>query len=110
MEKISLIALSREQLQLAQAAPSGRSATTIYGGHEHALRQTVIALAAGHELDDHQSPGEATLQVLVGRVRLRTSGATWDGMAGDHLILPPGRDALLAVEDAVVLLTVATPR
>lgn len=46
MEKSSLTALAREQLKIAQKASSGRSAHTVYGGHEHVLRQTLIALAA----------------------------------------------------------------
>ena len=70
MENISLTALAREQLVLAQNAPSGRSAHTVYGGHEHTLRQTLIALAAGRKLDEHENPGEATVYVLQGRVRL----------------------------------------
>jgi quercetin dioxygenase-like cupin family protein len=110
MEKISLIALSRQQLEIALGAPSGRSATTIFGGHEHALRQTVIALASGRTLDDHQSPGEATVQVLHGRVQLVAGDATWDGMTGDHLVVPPGRHMLHALQDAVVLLTVSMSR
>ena len=44
MEKFSLTALARQQLELAQGTSSGRSASTVYGGHEHTLRQTVIAL------------------------------------------------------------------
>ena len=47
MQKTSLDALAHRQLELAAAAPSGRSAHTVYGGHEHVLRQTVIALIAG---------------------------------------------------------------
>jgi hypothetical protein len=35
MEKFSLTALAREQLKTAQQASSGRSAQTVYGGHEH---------------------------------------------------------------------------
>ena len=31
----------------AAAASSGCSAQTVYGGHEHAARQTVLALTAG---------------------------------------------------------------
>ena len=45
MEKSSLTALAREQLELARGASSGRSSRTVYGGHEHVLRQTMIALA-----------------------------------------------------------------
>lgn len=47
MQKESLAALARHHLEQAQAAPSGRSAHTVYGGHEHVLRQTLIALRAG---------------------------------------------------------------
>src|SRR5215212_11705208 len=109
MEKISLTALAREHLETARAAASGRSAHTVYGGHEHSLRQTLMALKAGSGLDDHESPGEATLQVLHGRVRVTNSSSGWDGSPGDHIILPRVRHGLHAVEDSVVLLTVAKP-
>jgi quercetin dioxygenase-like cupin family protein len=109
MEKISLTALTRQHLAAAKNAPRGRSAHTIYGGHEHILRQTLMALAAGSVLDDHENPGEATLQVMHGRIRLTTPDTSWDGAAGDHLVIPPARHGLHAVEDAVVLLTVAKP-
>jgi quercetin dioxygenase-like cupin family protein len=107
MQKVSLTALAREHLSTAQDASSGRSAHTVYGGHEHTLRQTLIALAAGHTLDEHENPGEATLQVLHGRVRLTSADLAWDGLPGDHLVIPGARHGLTAVEDCVVLLTVA---
>ena len=88
MEKISLTALAREHLETARAASSGRSAHTVYGGHEHSLRQTLMAMTAGSTMDDHESPGEATLQVLQGRVRVTNSTSGWDGSPGDHIILP----------------------
>ena len=107
MDKISLTALAREQLAAAHRAGSGRSAHTVYGGHQHTLRQTLVALTAGTALSDHDSPGEATLQVLQGRVKLTTPDTTWDGAPGDHLVIPPTRHGLHAVDDSVVLLTVA---
>ncbi len=107
MEKISLTALAREHLESARAHNSGRSAHTVYGGHEHSLRQTLMALTAGSAMDEHESPGEATLQVLQGRVRVTNSTAGWDGSRGDHIILPRTRHGLHAIEDSVVLLTVA---
>jgi quercetin dioxygenase-like cupin family protein len=107
MEKFSLDAIAREHAKRAAAASSGRSAETVYGGHEHALRQTVLALIAGAALDEHESPGEATVQVLRGRVKLTSGDATWEGRTGDLLVVPDARHALAAVEDAVVLLTVS---
>ena len=79
MEKSSLTALAREQLELARGASSGRSSRTVYGGHEHVLRQTMIALAAGQKLDEHENPGEATVHVLQGRVKLVTNSTAWEG-------------------------------
>jgi hypothetical protein len=43
VEKLSLTALAREQPELANNVSSGRASRTVYGGHEHVLRQTVIA-------------------------------------------------------------------
>ena len=109
MEKSSLTALARHQLDEARAASSGRSARTVYGGHEHVLRQTLIALAAGHSLDEHENPGEATVHVLHGRIRLVAGETSWDGRAGDLLIVPAARHSVEALEDAAILLTVAKP-
>jgi quercetin dioxygenase-like cupin family protein len=109
MNKHSLEALAREQLAAAHRASAGRSAATVYGGHEHALRQTLIALVAGARLDEHENPGESTVQVVTGRVTLTSGTDSWDARSGDLLIVPPARHALTAVEDAVVLLT-AVPR
>jgi quercetin dioxygenase-like cupin family protein len=107
MDKLSLDAIAREQATRAAAAPAGRSAQTIYGGHEHALRQTVLALTAGSSLDEHESPGEATVQVLRGRIRLAAGEAAWEGRRGDLLVVPDARHALHALEDSAVLLTVS---
>jgi len=110
MQKLSLDALAREHLERARDASAKRSAETVYGGHEHALRQTVVALAAGTTMDDHENPGEATVHVLSGRVRLGAGGDSWDGRRGDLLIVPQARHDLHALEDSVVLLTVVKQR
>ena len=107
MLKTSLTALSREQLKLAKSSSNGRSASTVYGGHEHVLRQTVIALVGGQRLSEHENPGEATVHVLHGRVRLGAGDNRWDGSPGDLIVVPDARHDLEALEDSVVLLTVA---
>ncbi|WP_374021899.1 cupin domain-containing protein [Mycobacterium sp. HNNTM2301] len=106
MESISLTSLASEKLAEATKSHSGRAAHTIHGGHTHELRQTVLALLGGHELSEHDSPGEATLQVLRGHVRLTTNGDAWEGKTGDYVAIPAERHALHAVEDSVVMLTV----
>ena len=108
MEGQSLSELGAAQLAAARGSGSGRAAVTIHGGREHDLRQTLIALVGDRTLGEHESPGEATLQVLSGRVRLTADGQEWEGQAGDYLVIPPHRHDVHALEDAVVLLTVAT--
>lgn len=107
MEKLSLTAKARTTLDEARMSSNGRSAHTVYGGHEQTLRQTIIALTAGEGLAEHDSPGEATLQVLQGRVRLVCGEDSWDGAPGALLVIPDARHSLEADEDSVVLLTVA---
>ena len=55
-------------LDTARTSAHGRSAQLVV--HDGVLRQTVIALAAGTELAEHNSPHAASLQVLTGRVRV----------------------------------------
>lgn len=106
MSPINIPAVVEEMLEDARNSRSGRSGRTIHGGHQHHLRQTLMALAAGRELADHDSPGEATLQVLLGRVTLSAGEETWEGRPGDYVIIPPTRHRLDAHEDSAVLLTV----
>ncbi|MEB3020310.1 cupin domain-containing protein [[Mycobacterium] crassicus] len=108
MKKFSLTALARDQLDRAGTESSGRSATTVVGGHECVLRQTVIALREGQTLDDHDnSADDATLYVLGGRIKLTSGEDSWIGRTGDLLVIPAAVHAVSALEDATLLLTVA---
>ncbi|MBX5447875.1 MAG: cupin domain-containing protein [Acidothermus cellulolyticus] len=106
MRKTSLTALGRELLEKARQSAAGRAADTVYGGHEHHLRQTLVALTAGSTLAEHESPGEATLHVLFGRIRLLSGNTTWEAIGGDLLVVPEDRHRVEAVEDSSFLLSV----
>lgn len=106
MDKTSLTALARQQLKLASTSSSGRSSQTVFGGHQRHLRQTVIALSASKSLAEHDSPGEATILVLTGKLALICGEDSWKGSTGDMLIIPAARHSVEALEDVAFLLTV----
>ena len=68
--------------------------------------ELAAALWHGTELGEHDSPPEATLQVLTGRVRLIGLDREWELTAGELAPIPPERHSLAALEDSAVLLTV----
>ncbi|MDL9936679.1 cupin domain-containing protein [Gordonia sp. ABSL1-1] len=90
----------------ARTAHSGRAARTLHGSSARHLRQTVIALTDGTSLSEHDSPPEATLQVLRGHVTITAGSDTWEGVAGDLVTIPDARHGLTALSDSAVLLTV----
>jgi quercetin dioxygenase-like cupin family protein len=112
----SLPALADELLGLAREKSSGRAGRPFHGapapdGRGHApdgiLTQIVLALTEGSSLSDHENPGEATLQVLRGRVRMNAASASFELSEGDHLVIPQERHDLVALQDAVIVLTIA---
>lgn len=106
MDPISLDELISELFTRAQDGSAGRAAHNLLAGREHPLSQTVIAIVAGHGLAEHESPGEATLQLLRGRVRFTAGADSCELGAGDFLPIPPERHSVDALEDAVLLLSV----
>src|ERR1035437_2678413 len=110
MKKLSLEAVGREQLAHAKDESSGRSSSTVFGGHEQVLRHTVIALREGSSLTEHNSPGEATIIVLSGHVLLSAGSTRWKGHQGDLLVIPPERHSLEALKDPIVVPTPAMVR
>lgn len=108
---VNLPHAAAELLQSAHSSPAGRAGRTLVTGAGAPLKQSLLALVAGRSLADHESPAAATLQVISGVVRL-TGGAQHDVElhAGDHAAIPPLRHGLDALEDAVVLISVAQGR
>ena len=92
-------------LAAARTSEHGRSAELLL--HDGVLRQTVIALVAGADLGEHNSPHAASLQVLVGRVQVTgvEEPAIW---AGELALLTHQRHAVTALEDSAFLLTTVT--
>lgn len=102
-----LATLTETHLAAALAAPNGRSTELIV--HDHQLRQTVIALADGQALSEHNDPPAETIQVLRGSVRITARGGG-DVLVrdGELVALPHERHGVVALEDAVILLTTVT--
>ena len=101
-----LAAMASAHLEAAAGSGSRRSAATVHGGGPAALSQTLMALLAGASLGEHENPGDATVQVLVGRVRLEWEGGSVEAEAGQLVPIPPARHSLAAITDSAVLLSV----
>lgn len=94
-----------DQLQAKAAASSAqRAAHTLIAG-DAPLRETVIALAAGAQMSEHENPGYATVQVLRGQARLLAGQETWQLRTGSHLVIPDRRHSVEADTDTVLLLS-----
>jgi len=106
MEPISLDVLATDLFARARESSAGRAAHNLLAGREHPLSQTVIAILGGHGLAEHDSPGEATLQVLRGQVRFAAASGDVELGAGDLLPIPRERHSVDALEDSVLLLSV----
>lgn len=104
MEPLNLDQLSASLFESARESRAERAAHTVHAGV--LLRQTALALLAGAELSEHDSPPEATLQVLNGRIWLQSQGRHWEVGAGELVPIPDERHAVAALEDSVFLLTV----
>jgi len=97
--------LATELLAEATSSSARRAARTLIAG-KAPLRQTVVALAAGAEMSEHENPGYATVQILSGNARLISGSGTWELRAGSHLVVPDERHSVQAGADTVLLLSV----
>lgn len=100
-----LAEVAQAHLTAALASPHGRSAELLL--HDGVLRQTVIALRAGTELSEHNSPQAASLHLLTGRLRVSGLEET-EVAAGSLVLLTHARHSVLALADSALLLTTVT--
>lgn len=103
---VDLEQLADELMERARGEKSGRAGRTLPHPVD-GLRHTVIALTAGASLDEHESPGSATLLVLRGSARLAAGEDVTSLGAHQIAPIPDRRHSLHVDEDAVVLLSVA---
>lgn len=104
-----LLAAANELLEQARGLAAGRAARTLTPGAGAPLKQTLLAIATGQRLDEHQAPGPATLQVLLGEVIMRTGDREVQLRQHHWAAVPMAAHDLRAETDAAVLLTVAMP-
>ncbi len=107
-DTVDLHQLSEELLGRAAGERAHRAGSTLPHPVD-GLRQTLIALVAGAQLGEHESPGPASLLVLQGRVRVVAGGASVSLAAHQFSPVPDRRHSLHADEDSVVVLSVAVP-
>ena len=100
--------LADHLLEQALASPEKRATLKLDLG-QSTLRHLAMAFDTGGGLPAHGNPGEATLRVLRGRMRL-----SWSSETGDHEIearpgmlvrIPDATHRVEALEPSVMLLT-----
>jgi quercetin dioxygenase-like cupin family protein len=105
-EPVDLPALGGDLLTEAAGLAAGRTARTLTPGAGSPLKQTVMALRAGAHLQEHVTPGPASLLVLDGEVALLVGSDRQELEKGTWLSIPREAHELEAVTDAVALITV----
>jgi len=94
-------------MEEARGMASGRAAKTLTPGAHGPLKQTLVALRAGVELDEHVANGTATIHLLRGSATLNSGDGTVELSSGQWAPIPADRHDLRAADDTVALITVA---
>jgi quercetin dioxygenase-like cupin family protein len=98
-----------EELRQDLKSSSGhRSAKTL--AKSGSLRVTLVVLEANATLEPESTDGEATIQVLDGRLRVQTDGSVHELGPGELVVLEQNlREQIQAPERAAFLITVVWP-
>ena len=100
------------RLRSEEAAGDGgerRNAITLV--KDGPLRVVLVVMKAGTDMDEHATPGPATVLVLEGRVRVGADGEQCTCERGAMIVFEAGVAHTVAAEaDAALLLTVVDPR
>jgi len=87
---------------------SGRNARTLL--KSGSLRMTLVVIAAGGEIAEHQAEGPITVQPIEGTIRFTVQDRAYDLSPGEMLTAAPGvRHSVTSIEGGAFLLTVAHP-
>jgi len=106
-EELKIVDFSAEQQRLKQEAhdaPAKRAGSTLYRGE--GVRQTMVAIVAGAEMTEHDSPVEAFIHVLEGQITIHGDNRQWQISAGNLLPIPPEKHSVSADQNSVFTLTV----
>jgi quercetin dioxygenase-like cupin family protein len=103
---VDLMEAGGSLLAQAREGGNGHASRLLLGGARQ--RVVLMALRSGATLSDHESPPAATLQVLQGAARVvAVDGEERLVEAGRLIAIPSARHGVEALEDSILLLTVA---
>ncbi|MCA1645539.1 MAG: cupin domain-containing protein [Chloroflexi bacterium] len=93
--------------ELAQAS-GGRTAKTL--AKSGSLRVTLVVAAAGTSIEPEAAAGEATIQVLDGRIEFEVDDQSQQFTAGELAVLSQNlRQPIRVLEESAFLVTIAWP-
>ncbi|MFD1825462.1 MULTISPECIES: cupin [Mumia] len=99
-------ALTEEYLEAARAAPHGRGAELVL--QDGPLRQSVLGLAEGAVLAEHDAPPAGSVLVLRGAIEIVSRSGTIALETGMLAEIPRERHSVRALVDSAFLLTAVT--
>jgi quercetin dioxygenase-like cupin family protein len=97
-----------EQLLASPQWQKGARTSVTLLKHPH-LRLVLVALHAGKDIHEHHAPGQVTVQVIRGSIRLAVAGREYAMAAGDLLAIADSTPHdVHAIDDSTFLITIAS--